>query len=195
MKNVRYNYGLDLLKITAMFYVVILHALARWGFLDDSISGTPQYYLAWLMEAAAYCAVDCFALITGFVYYNEKPVTFKLSSLILLWLQIVFYGTVNLLLKILFGVPFVENEVRLVLLPLISNTYWYFTAYVGLYFFIPVIICGVHNLDNQTLKIVVLFAFILFTAGETYTGNFRLESGYSLVWLIIMCWGGKYKKA
>ena len=84
------NYGVDLLRIVAMFYVIVLHVLGRGGALAASDSGSSQYAVSWLMETWAYCAVDCFALISGFAAYSEKERPTRYANYIMLWLQVVF---------------------------------------------------------------------------------------------------------
>lgn len=59
------NYGIDLLRIIAMLYVVILHILGQRGLLDATNVWTNQYVFSWFIEVFAFCVVDIFALITG----------------------------------------------------------------------------------------------------------------------------------
>lgn len=61
------NYGIDLLRIVSMFMVVFLHILGGGGVLElDSLSGA-SYWTAWTLKTASYCAVDIFAIISGYV--------------------------------------------------------------------------------------------------------------------------------
>ena len=83
------NYGVDALRILAMYMIVILHVLGQGGILDAVRRGTGQYSVAWFMEIASYCAVNCYALISGYVGVKTK---FRMSNILYLWLQVVFYG-------------------------------------------------------------------------------------------------------
>ena len=47
-----------------------------------------RYGLCWALEAAAFCAVDCYAMISGYVGTGK---TFRPSGIVLLWLRVVFY--------------------------------------------------------------------------------------------------------
>ncbi len=49
------------------------------GNLDNSFLGTPNYAVSWYLELSAYCAVNCFALITGYVGVN---VPYRISRFI-----------------------------------------------------------------------------------------------------------------
>lgn len=66
------NYGIDLLRIVAMFLVVILHILGQGGVLKAVESNEINFTVSWLLEIGAYCAVNCYALITGFVLFFRK---------------------------------------------------------------------------------------------------------------------------
>lgn len=79
MINKERNYGIDLLRIVAMFMVVILHILGRGGILDATVAYSSNYYIAWFMEIATFGAVNCYAIISGYVGYNRK---IKYSNLI-----------------------------------------------------------------------------------------------------------------
>ena len=79
--------GIDALRILSMFMVVILHVLGRGGVL--SASSGRRFWVVWLMEVAAYCAVDLFALISGYVMARRQ---IKPQRLLQLWCQVVFYS-------------------------------------------------------------------------------------------------------
>ena len=64
------NRGIDLLRMTAMWMVVILHILNKGGVLAAAAPLSAGQGTARLLETAAYCAVNCFALITGYVGVN-----------------------------------------------------------------------------------------------------------------------------
>lgn len=61
------NYGIDFLRIISMFMIVILHILGNGGILASVQIGSSNYHLAWILEIASYCAVNCYALISGYV--------------------------------------------------------------------------------------------------------------------------------
>ena len=65
------NYGIDALRIVSMFMIVILHTLGHGGILS-SVS----------IFSGKYCAVNCYALISGYVGINSKYRYSKIISLI-----------------------------------------------------------------------------------------------------------------
>ena len=44
------NYGIDLLRLISMLYVLVLHALGRGGLLDHTQRLSVQYQFGWFMQ-------------------------------------------------------------------------------------------------------------------------------------------------
>lgn len=65
------NYGIDLLRLVSMFLIVVLHSLSR-GALVGVSPFNIHYEVGFLIEALTYCAVNCFALISGYVGVDSK---------------------------------------------------------------------------------------------------------------------------
>ena len=82
------NYGIDLLRILAMFMIVMLHVLGRGGILENATIFSAHYKIAWLLEVICYGAVNIYALISGYVGFRAKH---KYVNIIMLWLQVIFY--------------------------------------------------------------------------------------------------------
>ena len=68
-KIIKRNYGIDALRLISMFMVVVLHVLGQGGVLKAAKNG--QYIISWLLEIIAYCAVNCYAIISGYVGYSD----------------------------------------------------------------------------------------------------------------------------
>ena len=86
------NYGIDLLRIICMFFILVLHCVGIGGIIDNVIENSIQYKVVWFMTIFAYCAIDIFALISGYVSYSSKEKKINYSNYIILWLQVIFYG-------------------------------------------------------------------------------------------------------
>ena len=93
------NYRIDLYRIVLTFMICVLHTLKQGGLLYSCVRGTSYYALFWLLEVACYCAVDGYALISG---YNAKKKELNYSKLIQMWFQVVFYSFVlTLIFKVI----------------------------------------------------------------------------------------------
>ena len=82
------NRGIDLLRMTAMWMVVILHILNKGGVLAAAAPLSAGQGTARLLETAAYCAVNCYGLISGYVGVQRR---FRYSGALALWLRVAFY--------------------------------------------------------------------------------------------------------
>ena len=175
--------GIDLMRVMSMFYVVILHTLGHGGILEATLKNSSQYYAGWFVEIWAYCAVDVIAMITGFLRVNKQ---IKLSHYFRVWGQVVFYCLIaNILVLCLFPKEFRCDVIIEAILPVSSGRYWYFSAYTGLFVFIPFLNYALCSLRKEDTKRVVLL-LIAFTAYDTLVHKFTLNNGYSVIWLIIM---------
>ena len=181
------NYGIDLLRIIAMFFVVILHSLGHGGLLYNTVIGSYQYKFVWLLEIFAYCAVNIFALISGYISYTDKEKKMNYTNYIMLWLQVVFYGVVISIILNLINTSYVERiDFLNAFFPVTKKMYWYFTAYTGLFVIMPIINNGIRNCDNKNLKKLFIIIFIVFTFSEIISPKFILNGGYSFIWITIM---------
>ena len=135
MKN--RNLGIDLLRIVSMYMVVILHVLGHGGILRNLEVLSLSYCVLWLLEITCYCAVNCYALITGYVMVNSK---FKYKKIFYLWLDVLFW---RLLLTFIMNFMFPDlvgkKDFLYSVFNVMFNSYWYFSSYFALFFFIPFI--------------------------------------------------------
>ena len=61
------NEGIDLLRIVAMLLITMLHVIRHGGMLDGLSLFSSQYFVVWILYILTNCAVNCYALISGYV--------------------------------------------------------------------------------------------------------------------------------
>ena len=189
------NYGIDALRLVSMFMVVILHILGHGGVLENA--GGKEYYLSYAFESFSYCAVDCYAIISGYVAFSDKEKPINYGKYGKLWVQVFFYSFVITLL-FFFIQPSTVTKMDIVhsLFPLSYNKYWYFTEYTALFFLMPwtnKLIRALSKKETSILAIVIICLFSVYTTFiQRDTVGFKLLDGYSFVWLLLMyiigCW-------
>lgn len=196
MKTTERNYGIDLFRIVSMFMVVILHVLGQGGILDGSAGVRGNYEVAWFLETAAYGAVNCYALISGYVGIRAK---YRYSNIATLWLQVVFYTVGSTVAYALIAPSEVGlGRWALAFIPVMSRSYWYFTDYFALFFLMPILNLAVRSLNKRQLGAAVLGVTALFTATSVLPGlifgadPFRVNNGYSVIWLMLLYLIGAY---
>lgn len=132
-----HNYGIDLLRILSMLFVVILHILLHGNALLPQISTFVSDYILWGWEAIAFCATNIFAMISGYVSIYSN---FKISRWIRIWLQVFFYSVLISLIMYLVKSPEIQISTLIrAFFPVLSGQYWYFTLYTGMFFLIPIL--------------------------------------------------------
>lgn len=181
------NYGIDLLRIVAMFYVIVLHTLGHGGVLKNVSTLTPQFAASWTLETIAYCAVDVFVLISGYMGYSDEIREFSLKKYVLLWLEVVFYG-IAVALVFLFIKPELVNKTVLLnaVLPVARNRYWYFTAYTGLVFIMPFLDASISRMETALSKRMLVVLFLVFIVYDHAFKRFGLNNGYSFAFVVIL---------
>lgn len=188
------NYGIDALRIAAMMMVLILHLVGATHVLPLENYDSALHRVGWLLEIAAYCGVNCYALITGYVCCEGS---FKYERVVTLWFQVIFYTAGSLALAMLFLPQAVHLESILSsFFPVLTGQYWYVTAYVGLFFFIPFLNVLGRQLTKLQFQYLLVTVLVLFSVIPTliHKDVFPVRGGYSVWWLGILYMLGMYIK-
>lgn len=181
------NYGIDLLRLVSMFYVVVLHTLGKGGVLNATELGSAQYNLAWFMELWAYGAVNIFGIISGYVGFSEKEKKFNYANYLVMWLQVVAYGVAITLVYYFIDPELVTREdLWKMLFPVTNRLYWYFCAYTGLIFLIPLLNAGVRGCSRESLGKLLIVIILVFSVFAAFIDRFEMARGYSVLWLVLL---------
>lgn len=179
------NYGIDLLRLVLMFMVCMLHTLGLGGILDACEEGTLHYKTYWFLEILCYCAVDGFAIISGYTATNKPR---KYEKLVEMWFQVFFYSFVLTLILTVIGVNEVWGKLDMIecALPVTFDKFWYFTSFFVLFFTIPILNKFIFSIDEATARKSLVILLALFTVGGANPDPFQTNSGYSAFWLIVL---------
>ena len=180
------NYGIDLLRMVAMVFVIVLHITGVGGICANALPGTAQFYISQFLRMATFSAVNIYALISGYVGWNRTP---KLSSLANLWLKVICF-CVGITVFTQLRAPETVGLADLwkAFTPVTEAKYWYFNAYVGMFFFTPALNHAARNISGREAAFsAVGIGVISFTLIHTqFRDAFQLGSGYSALWLMIL---------
>lgn len=183
------NPGIDLLRIIAMFAIVLHHVLYQ----GKVLSKYKYYNSLNLIDTSCYFHISNFGMISGIV--GSK--TNKYSNLIYIWFWTLFYSVgIHFIFKIFKHNCTQKYKSINFFLPVIFEKYWYITKYFGMYLFIPLINKGLSNIKQNELKTIVLsINLILFTYKDLILDKddpFVVQSGYSPLGLLIFYLTGNY---
>ncbi|MGT2930570.1 acyltransferase [Streptococcus dentasini] len=190
------NLGIDLLRIFAMLMIIVTHILGKGGIREEVDGSTDIYYwTTWLIQVTAYGAVNCYALISGYVGIHSH---YRYSKAVLLWLQVIFYTLGFGLVFTLAGQDVTEQDWLSAFFPVIKGQYWYITAYFGLLVFMPLLNIGLSKISNRDLKYIVIVAIFFFSVMpalfNTRVDEFSFDRGFSMNWLTVLYIIGAYLK-
>lgn len=189
------NVGIDILRVVSMFFIIIGHILMQGGvlsaFCNEGLQG--GYYFFNTVFVLAYCGVNCFALVSGYVGWQNS---FKPEKIIKLWANVVFWSVgVSLILFVYNRDFFSVNEAVSMFLPLIRGRYWFFNAYFVMFMFSPLLNHIIRTLPQKTFQYFLLtVAFVFCVVPFLALGNdvLRIQSGFEFSWLMVMYMVGGY---
>lgn len=175
-----------------MFSIVVHHILLHGGGMANT---EHSFILTGLLEVITVCAVNCYAMISGFVGYRENTERFsvRLKKYMLMYLQVFTYSFGVTLLIYIAKFPNLSSRYLIDgLFPVTSGYYWYFTAYTGLFFTIPFINIVIKRMNRTELFRVGLVCLLVIPIYSQiaiwFMKNdvFYLNGGYSYLWLVIL---------
>ena len=193
------NIGIDLLKIVSMVMIVTLHMLGHGRILESLPLMSHVYQTAWLLEILCYGAVNCYALVSGFLLAHCRA-----NKLFELWLQVLFYSviiTVFMSLTFMRG-TFPKEDWIYAFFPIVLQKNWYISAYFGMMCFIPFLNLGIEKIDKlffQKILKGIFFMYILLPVIVKclLRANINIDpitfiQGYSAIWLCVLYLFGAY---
>ncbi len=189
--------GLDLLRALSAYFVVGIHLFAMIGKLNEQtgIHLLPGAFV----YATVFCAVNCFGLLSGYLGYREGSNYLKVSALLRIWLQFLFYRILFLLIPAIAGLT-EEVSITDVLMPLSHRVNWYMSAYFEMMLLAPAINIVIRN-SPPRINAVMCSAVVAGTAAAALARTvmdcdpFLLGEGYNWMWLAILYFlGASIKK-
>lgn len=191
--------GIDVLRIICMFLVLTLHILGNGGILDSYAQFSAGYELSWFIEIAAFVAVDCYALISGYVGLRAHH---RYTNLAVLWLRVWFWSVLLTAADCIIerAADWDERLLR-ALFPVMSQRWWYFTAYFALFFLMPALNFVIEHLPQRDARRLVTGCIVLFSVMPVLSvlpgirgGDdlFGTDNGYSVLWLAVLYLIGAY---
>lgn len=170
--------GLELLRIVAMGMIVALHLSVHTFHFSDAFGFA--ILLNSIIGMICCGCVNLFALLSG---WGGGP---RLSRVLLLWGQCLFYSIGICLLFYCMDLKVTHADWMGGLRPITSNFWWYVTAYFGLLPLMPLFSAGIRVLSIKQLKqvlLVILIIIVIIPSIYDEWNVYGLNKGYSTLWL------------
>lgn len=180
--------NMELLRIVAMFMVVTLHCIGHGDFLNDTSVSLENYILLRLLDSLSQIANALFLMTTGYYMINKK---FNLKRILDLWGKTIFYSFIIWIVCVLLGR---ETQVLKSLFPVTIGNYWFISAYISLYFLIPIINILLNKLTKSQFKYGLIVLIIMFGIIRVVSNPSAIYSGAIMPVIIIYSIGAYIRK-
>ena len=154
----------ELLRIVAMFLVVLYHASGRArGLAEDQGFSTNPFFF----QLCSFCGDlgnSLFVLISGYFLAGRS---FSARRVARLWMQTLFWSVLLTALALAAGRSFSIREVWRGMTPVFSITYWFITCYLIFCFFQPYMDRLLDTLDRREFRRLLVVMFVVFSLLRT----------------------------
>ena len=159
MKTNDRNSSIELLRIVAMFMIVISHSSIHG--LSNSSSDLIINNIFKDILTLGNLGVAIFVIITGYVSTGKD---IKIKKIISLEFQVLFYSIIFYVISTIINHSnILSSELLKSFFPILFKKYWFMSAYMILYLFIPFINEFISNIDSKKFyKFILLNVFLVF---------------------------------
>lgn len=190
------NIGLDFLRIISMLMIVMLHYLAKGGFLWNTDPNTFLWYFIWFIEALCLISVNCYVLISAYFLTDSKEV--KMKKVIGLWGEMLFYSVSISVILALAGVPLSIKDIIYTISPFLTKSYWFINTYILMYLLHPFINKVVWSINKKEFQRLLIILVIFFSLEQSVLPipEMTLDEtgGYGIIWFMVLYFVGAYIK-
>ena len=174
--------NIELLRVIAMLMVVTLHFLGRGGVNSSATVLSGTWILATVWDSLAIISVDLYVLISGYFLIKSK---FKTQKLIDIVIQVFSYSFILYVIFVVIGKnAFSISGFVKSIIPLLTNQYWFASAYVGLYILFPFLnkgLLAMSQKQHRNLCVILALMFTLYLPSKALQQN-----GTSIVWMVCL---------
>lgn len=179
--------NLDALRVLSMILILLLHSIDHSGVIEAASQfGINYYYVRFVYMLTQIC-VNCYVMLSGYFLVNTK---FKISKLVRLWAETVFYSLIIKAVFMVIGdISFSVISLVSCLFPIITGRYWFITIYVGMYVLSPFINIAIKAMDRETHAKLTILLVILLSVWESIWPTFGgMNSGgsWGLAWFVVL---------
>lgn len=178
--------NIELLRIFAILLIIINHLSLHTPWNVEKTANVARLTTQWLASGGR-LGVNIFVLITGYFLIKSR---FKWRSLSKLWLQVWLYAVALFFVFRAMGEPISYNQIRISFLPIFYNQWWFITAYVIMYLFVPFINKFILSLTKKELRRFLGLTLIVGSIWPTLAPKISIYS--DVTWMIFVYIIGAY---
>lgn len=150
--------NLELLRIMAMLMIIALHYMGHGGALENTEHFKLNFIFSNIIESFSIFAVNVYVIISGYFLVESN---LNYAKIIKVWLQVFFYSIlVYIILVILKVIPFSTKLLMQCLFPLLTNQYWFASAYITLLLIVPFLNFMINALNKIQYRRLLIVSFV-----------------------------------
>lgn len=185
-KTSKRSSNFELLRIISMVFIIWHHYTLHGGILNVEYTNINKY-LAEIIYIFGKIGVNLFILISGYFLINSN---FKIKKIVKLIMKVLFYNILVFFVLLIFKKDITLLVIKKTFFPISYSSYWFITAYVGMYFFSPFINKLIKVLKQDKFKILLIISLILFSIIPTLAQTSSFMG--NLQWFIFVYMIGAY---
>ena len=175
--------GLDLLKVVSMIFIIIHHVSKHGGFYANSSGASSVVFM--VLNALFMPSVNVFVFTSAFLIIRKGKI--KLSHLIKLYLEVVFYSILTYLIVCLLGYRnFSFEQLLLNFFPISYLLFWFVEAYLIMYALCPLMLKIVNGLNKKEYDLFLLIMGLLLIYASINKSFVVLSRGFSATWFCVL---------
>ena len=159
-----YGIGLDIIRIIAMFLVIVVHSTSFYGFLEEDISSF-SYVIVSAGRYFAFTCVPLFILLTGYLNCKKTPTIKYYLKIIRIIIEFCLCGIIiALFYSIYFNYQTPAYEIFKKILYFSYPKYsWYIKMYVGIFLIAPFLNYIINNISKKQAVVFIIFLLLIFS--------------------------------
>ena len=178
MKN--HSFGLDLVRSSALFLVIMVHSFLYSGFNTSNLIGIKMFFLLFI-RCICFSGVLLFVILTGYLKQNKKIDKNHYKSIIKI---LIIYFVISIFTLIYRKLIINDNTSLYDLFIGIFNfttiSYsWYVEMYIGLFLIIPFLNILYKNIENKKQKQLLIIILLIISSLFPTISRIKINS-YSL---------------
>lgn len=173
----------ELLRIVAMFMVVMLHVNLFGGVLAgyNSQENPYSFLISHFVESLCIISVNLYVMISGY-FLSVSIHPFKVKKLLHITLITVFWSWFIGGMACIFLEANINDFIFNGIFPILSGRYWFVTTYVLMYFLSHYYNKALQVLTKREHFLLILFLGLFFILTPILWDSVGMKSGYSLYW-------------
>ncbi len=149
------NITIDMLRIMAMFMIIVFHCFNNTNILERGIMSDTNGIIAMFLRVITNVANGIFFIISGYYLIHKK---FKLKHILNLWGKTILFSTLAAIIAYFLHLPIKWEQV---IFPILTGEYWFITAYIFLYLMYPFYNLLLNQLTKKQMQYLLGILFIV----------------------------------